>query len=256
MKWAIDGTPRQDQIDWLAGQMAAQVSPALHTQLFSADHSAERDYLAALTVIDDCASNPAVASEACDLPEQELRDRLVANFDLIIKYLTLRLASTSTTITVKCLDLIDHIIPVLSQAEYRASDYEALPLLVSLVNKVRLSDSSMRMCTADLRRLSAGRRQQGDHSPAGTRNLQIDLLGLPVQQGLLDDLRPRHRQQERPRSERMYRRARAAVLPTWRQDLSDLAGVAEDRIQHRQARRDDAYGCTTRYRCRVHARRS
>lgn len=159
MKWAVDGTPRQDQIDWLAGQMAAQVSPALHTQLFSADHSAERDYLAALTVIDDCASNPAVASEACDLPEQELRDRLVANFDLIIKYLTLRLASTSTTITVKCLDLIDHIIPVLSQAEYRASDYEALPLLVSLVNKVRLTDSSMRMCTADLRRLSAGRRQ-------------------------------------------------------------------------------------------------
>lgn len=136
MRWVIEGTPRQDQVDWLAGQMAPQVSSSLHAQLFSTDHSAERDYLAGLSVIDDCARDPATAGDACDLSEEEMRDRLVANFDLVVKYITLRIALTSTVITIKCLDLIDHLLPVLSRAEYRASDYEALPLLISLVNKV------------------------------------------------------------------------------------------------------------------------
>ncbi|GAA5992452.1 hypothetical protein JCM10908_000823 [Rhodotorula pacifica] len=144
MKWVIEGTPRQDQVDWLATQMAPQISASLHAQLFSTDHSAERDFLAGLSVMDDCARDPATAGEACDLSEEEMRDRLVANFDLIVKYMTLRLALTSTVITVKCLDLADHLIPVLSKAEYRASDYEALPLLVSLVNKVGDSKETIR----------------------------------------------------------------------------------------------------------------
>ncbi|GAA5872661.1 hypothetical protein JCM3774_001877 [Rhodotorula dairenensis] len=144
MKWTIDGPPRQDQVDWLANQMAPQISPSLHAQLFSTDHSAERDFLAGLSVIDECTRDPASVGEACELAEEEIRDRLVANFDLIVKYITLRLALTSTVITVKCLDLVDHLIPVLSQAEYRATDYEALPLLISLVNKVGDSKETIR----------------------------------------------------------------------------------------------------------------
>ena len=136
MKWVIEGTPRNDQVEWLASQMAPQISAPLHGQLFSTDHSAERDFLAGLSVMDECAKDPASAGEACDISEDEMRERLLANFDLIVKYLTLRLALTSTIITIKCLDLVDHLIPVLSKAEYRASDYEALPLLISLVNKV------------------------------------------------------------------------------------------------------------------------
>jgi len=139
MRWTVDGTPRPDQVDWLATQMAPQVSANLHAQLFSTDHSAERDFVAGLTAIDECARDLAGASEAYDLAEDELRDRLVANFDLIVKYVTLRIGMTSTTITVKCLDVVEHLLPVLSNAGYKASDYEAQPLLQSLVNKVRAS---------------------------------------------------------------------------------------------------------------------
>lgn len=142
MKWVIEGTPRHDQVEWLASQMAPQISASLHGQLFSTDHSAERDFLAGLSAMDECAKDPASAGEACDISEDEMRERLVANFDLIVKYLTLRLALTSTVITIKCLDLVDHLIPVLSKAEYRASDYEALPLLISLVNKVCIAHQS------------------------------------------------------------------------------------------------------------------
>ncbi|BGP46329.1 hypothetical protein JCM10450v2_002171 [Rhodotorula kratochvilovae] len=144
MRWTVDGTPRPDQVDWLAAQMAPQVSAALHAQLFSTDHSAERDFIAGLTAIDECARDLAGAGDAFDLSEEELRDRLVANFDLIVKYVTLRIGLTSTTITMKCLDVVEHLLPVLSNAGYKASDYEAQPLLQSLVNKVGDSKETIR----------------------------------------------------------------------------------------------------------------
>jgi len=137
MRWTVDGTPRPDQVDWLAAQMAPQVSATLHAQLFSTDHSAERDFVAGLTAIDECARDLAGSSDAFDLGEGELRDRLVANFDLVVKYITLRIGLTSTTITVKCLDVVEHLLPILSNAGYKASDYEALPLIQCLISKVR-----------------------------------------------------------------------------------------------------------------------
>ncbi|GAA6011628.1 hypothetical protein JCM11491_004710 [Sporobolomyces phaffii] len=135
MKWAVEGTPRADQVEWLSSQMAPQVSAALHGQLFSTDHSAERDFVAGLTVMDDCAKDPTVA-EQYDLDGDEMRDRIVANLDLIIKYITLRIGMTSTTITVKCLDLVDHFMPLLVESGYKMSDYEATPLLTCLISKV------------------------------------------------------------------------------------------------------------------------
>ncbi|GAA5933192.1 hypothetical protein JCM3775_002563 [Rhodotorula graminis] len=144
MRWTVDGTPRPDQVDWLAAQMAPQVSATLHAQLFSTDHSAERDFVAGLTAIDECARDLSSASDAFDLGEGELRDRLVANFDLIVKYITLRIGLTSTTITVKCLDVVEHLLPVLSNAGYKASDYEALPLLQCLISKVGDSKETIR----------------------------------------------------------------------------------------------------------------
>ncbi|GAA5904142.1 Stu2p [Sporobolomyces salmoneus] len=135
MKWSVEGTPRADQVEWLSSQMAPQISASLHALLFSTDHSAERDFVAGLTLMDDCARDPSTA-EQFDLDGDEMRDRIVANLDLIIKYITLRIGMTSTTITVKCLDLIDHFMPLLVQSGYKMSDYEASPLLTCLIAKV------------------------------------------------------------------------------------------------------------------------
>ncbi|GAA5971652.1 hypothetical protein JCM11641_000672 [Rhodosporidiobolus odoratus] len=150
MRWVVEGTPRSDQVDWLAQQMAPQVSASLHAQLFSSDHSAERDFLAGLTTIDDVAQDPFSAEEKYDVAEDEMRERLVANLDLIIKYITLRIGMTSTTITVKCLDVVEHLIPILSQSSYKASDYEATPLLVALISKVGDSKEIIRQRVRNL----------------------------------------------------------------------------------------------------------
>lgn len=149
MRWNVEGTPRSDQVDWLSQQMAPQISASLHAQLFSTDHSSERDFLAGLTVIDEIAKDPQMAEATYDVAEEEMRERLIVNLDLIVKYITLRIGMTSTTITVKCLDVVDHLIPILSQAQYKTSDYEATPLLLSLVNKVRLPSLPRSSISAD-----------------------------------------------------------------------------------------------------------
>lgn len=82
------------------------------------------------------------------------------------------------------------------------------------------------------------------------------MLDLPVQQGLLDHPRARPGQQERPRPQRVHRRARPAVRSPRRQRPPDLAGPAAHRLLHRQARRDDAHRSPARHRRRLHPRRA
>lgn len=169
MRWAIEGTPRADQVEWLSSQMAPQISTALHAQLFSTDHSAERDFVAGLTAMDECAKDP-MAAEQFDLDGDEMRDRIVGNLDLIIKYITLRIGMTSTTITVKCLDLIDHFMPLLVQSGYKMSDYEANPLLTCLISKVRSIVAPL-SCSHSLTRYSLGRRWERNDSTTSSNDL-------------------------------------------------------------------------------------
>lgn len=136
LKWIVEGNPRPDQVEALLQQMTPSTSADFIGLLFSKDHNAERDFAAALTLIDDCATKPGTA-ESYDLSAEEMRARLVANVDVIFKYITLRIGLSSTTITVKCLDVVEHLIPMLDEQQHKLSDYETTALLISLINKVR-----------------------------------------------------------------------------------------------------------------------
>lgn len=135
-KWVIDSAPRKDQVEQLHVQMGPCISAELLGQLFSKDHHAERDFLAALGVIEGWAMDPAAAAERCELDEKEVRARLGANLDLVFKYITIRLADTNTSMTMKCLDLVEQLFGVLHTDGLRMSDYEASILLPSLIAKV------------------------------------------------------------------------------------------------------------------------
>ncbi|CAH7684994.1 spindle pole body component alp14 [Phakopsora pachyrhizi] len=135
LKWKIDGAVRKDQIEQLYMQMVPQVSSELLNQLFSKDHHCEKDFLAGLSVIESWTSDPSSSAESADLEESDVRDRLLANSDLVFKYLTIRLHDTNTTIIMKCLDIVEQYISVLQLEGYRLSDYEATALLPSLINR-------------------------------------------------------------------------------------------------------------------------
>ncbi|KAI9630500.1 hypothetical protein KEM48_013996 [Puccinia striiformis f. sp. tritici PST-130] len=135
LKWIIEGAVRKDQIEQLYLQMAPHISPELLGQLFSKDHHCEKDFLAGLNVIENWTSDPSIAAEQVDMEESDVRDRLLANSDLVFKYLTIRLHDTNTTITMKCLDIIDQYVAVLQLDGYRLTDYEASILLPSLIGR-------------------------------------------------------------------------------------------------------------------------
>ena len=135
-KWTVDLIPRPEQVEFLYTQMAPHTNPDLLAQLFSKDHNAEKDFIAALTLLDDCVREPGFAEAQYDLSSEELAARMVANVDLVFKYITLRLSASNTTIIVRCLDLIEHIIPVMATEGHRLSDYEVHALLHSLVIRV------------------------------------------------------------------------------------------------------------------------
>lgn len=135
LKWVIEGAVRKDQVEQLYMQMAPQISPELLGQIFSKDHHCEKDFLAGLSTIEAWTSDPSSAAEQAGLEESDVRDRLLANSDLVFKYLTIRLHDTNTTITMKCLDIIDQYIAALQLDEYRLTDYEASVLLPSLISR-------------------------------------------------------------------------------------------------------------------------
>ena len=60
----------------------------------------------------------------------------VANFDLILRWTTLRFFDTNTSVTLKCLEYLQSLFGNLVNADYRMSDYEAYAFIPYLVLKV------------------------------------------------------------------------------------------------------------------------
>lgn len=136
LRWVIETSPRQDQIESLHQQMAPHVSSDLLSLLFSKDHHCERDFLAGLALLDDHVKNRGQAEDAYGLSWKEVTGRYIGNLDLVLKYLTIRFCDTSTTSVMKCLDLTEHLIELLVEESYFLADYEAISFLPSLVIKV------------------------------------------------------------------------------------------------------------------------
>lgn len=140
-KWLLEGPARPDQIEQLYQQAGPHVSSELLGLLFSKDHHAERDYLSALTTLDQLVAEPEASAE--QMSAEEVKTRVVANLDLILKYLSVRLAENNSTLSTRCLDLVEHLVALLSDQAFRLSDYEAGCFLPTLVSKVCLLASPL-----------------------------------------------------------------------------------------------------------------
>lgn len=145
LRWVVEHLPRPDQVESLFQQMTPVTSSELLVQLFSTDHNSERDFAAGLTTLIDCAKDLGSAQNY-DISSDEMRARLLANLDIIFKYITLRIGLPSTTITVKCLDLVEALLTLSDGDGYKLSDYETTPLLISLIGKVSILTKSLEDC--------------------------------------------------------------------------------------------------------------
>ncbi|KAI9009704.1 armadillo-type protein [Gaertneriomyces semiglobifer] len=137
-KWTFD-VPRRELVDFLAEQAASCVDPAVHKLMFSTDHYKEKEYLAALTAIDDPIAGGeesiAVAASQCGIDADEFVSRYVINADIILKYITLRFFDTNTSMLLKLLDLLEHLFALLDRAGYHMTEYEASSFLPFFIGK-------------------------------------------------------------------------------------------------------------------------
>lgn len=140
LKWAIDGSARPDQVEYLQQQMTPHGSPELLKLMFSRDHNSDRDHAAALVMITAVAQSAGYDDLEATTPEQqETRAQLLASSDLALKYVTIRMCDQSSSIVLCCLDLIEALLRVMLLACYHLSDYEATSFLPSLIVKVSSS---------------------------------------------------------------------------------------------------------------------
>ncbi|KAJ3412335.1 Microtubule-associated protein, microtubule dynamics during spindle orientation [Chytridiales sp. JEL 0842] len=136
-KWTFE-TPRRELIDFLAEQCEGNLSPGCINLLFSTDHYKEKDFLSALTMLDEgCVS----ATNG----EDDLKARYIANSDLILKYISIRLFDTNTSMLIKVLELLDHLFNLFDQEAAQLTEYEASAFLPFFVNKVGDNKETMRV---------------------------------------------------------------------------------------------------------------
>lgn len=139
MRWQFE-TPRKDLVDFLAEQTEGNFSEAVRALMFRDDHTKDRDHLKAVTVLEECITNCANSMEEFGVEPAEMAARIVANTDLILKYVTIRLCDTNTIMLLKVISLLDQLFTLLGEQDgFRLSEYEAMAFLPFLVTKVRVT---------------------------------------------------------------------------------------------------------------------
>lgn len=143
IRWQFDA-PRPDILEGLKALFEANMSPELTAMLFSNSQYAERDRLNGLNILNECLSSPDVCSSKYNIDYSDMKKRLVANADLILKYLTIRFFDTNTSMLIKCLDLTQNLVAIMDEEAYNLTEYEAVSFLPFLINKIGDPKETMR----------------------------------------------------------------------------------------------------------------
>ncbi|KAJ2466787.1 hypothetical protein GGI02_004255, partial [Coemansia sp. RSA 2322] len=151
-KWAQlgDARVRSDLEAQLNEQMAGHFNPLIYRLLFSTGHYKDRDYLSGLTTIEEVISITSLSQQRFGLPllgehgdEDSLAGRYIANIDLLLKYISIRMYDGSTHTLLKSFDLLERLIQMtedqqrqLRQQTSSWSDYEVQAVLPALISRL------------------------------------------------------------------------------------------------------------------------
>lgn len=137
-KWVNEGgATRKDLADLLQHQMEPNASKDLIAHLFSHDHNAINDHVNGLTMLCDFYTDLNSGVEGLGLTEDEARAIGVANCDLVLKYVSIKVHEPQSNVISKCLDTVDAVLAFMRGVEYQLIEPEALCFIPTLVHKVR-----------------------------------------------------------------------------------------------------------------------
>lgn len=135
-KWSFETNSPGQLLDYLQRQMEGHVTPELIANLFSNDRLAEKDHMAGLTTMDEFYTGIEGRNDFA-VADDMLEEIRLANIDLALKYVAIRMQEGSTTAILKCLDIILHIIENVNKSENQGfSEAEINVFLPALIRKV------------------------------------------------------------------------------------------------------------------------
>lgn len=136
-RWVLEAGPsRKDLTDALNVQFEAHASRELIAMLFSHDHNAINDHIAGLAVIGDAYSCGASGEDFAGLGPEDLQSVLLANLDLPLKYISLKIHEPQPNLGNKCLDVMETIINFLTSMSYVLPETEAICFVPTMIYKV------------------------------------------------------------------------------------------------------------------------
>jgi cytoskeleton-associated protein 5 len=136
-KWVNEGGPtKKDLAELLQHQMEPHASKDLVTHLFSHDHNAVNDHLSGLTTMADFYSCVQAHDEKFGVPLEDMQVVALANFDLPLKYASIKAHEPQSNLIAKSLDVVDAVLGFLRSVNYQLSDPEALCIIPTMVYKV------------------------------------------------------------------------------------------------------------------------
>ncbi|CDO70805.1 hypothetical protein BN946_scf184798.g121 [Trametes cinnabarina] len=129
-RWVIESGPsRKDLAELLQHQMEPHASRELLTLLFSHDHNAVNDHVSGLSMMQDFYTS----AQNGDDQHQAV---CIANSDLALKFVSLKVHEPQSNLVQKCLDVIEAVLAFLQSVDYQLSDQEAMCFIPTIVHKL------------------------------------------------------------------------------------------------------------------------
>jgi cytoskeleton-associated protein 5 len=155
--------------------MELNASKDLVINLFSQDHNAVNDHVNGLTMLCDFFTDLQTGSEGLGLTEDDARTIGMANSDLALKYVSIKVHEPQSNLVSKCLDVVDAVLAFLRNIECQLTDPEAMCFIPTLVYKVRKY-----LTIGDQNLLSLVWRRPGARPRAGAANLSNLTQGVRI----------------------------------------------------------------------------
>ncbi|KAJ3928530.1 MAG: microtubule associated protein [Lentinula lateritia] len=123
------GTTRKDLADLLCSQMEGHASKEVISRLFSHDHNAINDHIAGISMLCDMYNLAQGADETVEAV-------CLANFDLPLKYASIKAHEPQPSLISKCLELVETVLAFLRNINYQLTDNEALCFIPTIIFKL------------------------------------------------------------------------------------------------------------------------
>lgn len=129
-RWINEGgATRKDLAEVLQSQMEPHASKDLVARLFSHDHNAVNDHISGLTTMCELF----ISAQGSDETTEAV---CLANFDLPLKYASIKAHEPQPNLISKCLDLVEAVLGFLRSVNYQLTDTEALCFIPTMIFKV------------------------------------------------------------------------------------------------------------------------